>query len=147
MDQRGSPHPYASCSACANTLGPAISVPTVKSKEDTSTKELDITSLTESAIESLRTDDPFMYYSVFKPTGNHGRDPDIISITQNLRKESQLSSFVVSRRSRISVECDPLTAVLQEMMEDNCECSEREHRLIHCDCFHGDECSTCMSFS
>lgn len=148
QQRRSTPQLYASSSAYASTLGPVISVPTFKAKEETTTKELDVASLTESAVRSLRNEDPFMYYSVFKPTGSHNcEDTDLVSMSQNLRKEGQISSLIISRQSCISVECDPLIAILQEMLEDNREASVRGRTANFCDCLDGDACSKCTFFS
>jgi hypothetical protein len=80
------------------------------------TKELDITTLnTEASTEDLLKKDPFMYYSVFKPTGSPAREA-ANHVTEMQRSNDGHPSMMVKRKTRISVECDVLTA-LQEMFE------------------------------
>jgi hypothetical protein len=105
--------------ANVNTTGPMTEViPTFRSEEDNVARELDITTLTESAADSLRINDPFMYYSIFKPTGNHvGEVSNLLSMLESNESERQSASVMVSRKTRISVECDFCTALLELMQE------------------------------
>ncbi|KAL3786685.1 hypothetical protein HJC23_002774 [Cyclotella cryptica] len=106
-------------------------VPTFQSEEDHVVVELDITTLTESAINSLRTDDPFMYYSIFKPTGNPAREvSDLLSTLESNESEQRLASQLVSRKSRISVEADFSTALL-ELMEEMPEIGGTNNEYQH----------------
>ncbi|KAL7487120.1 hypothetical protein ACHAW6_012716 [Cyclotella cf. meneghiniana] len=83
-----------------------ILVPTFPS-EPRKPKQVDVSKLTKDDIQSLRKDDPFMYYSI---PGVSKADllcqPVDCSNLQSLIRGDASCSRVVSRRSRVSTECD-----------------------------------------
>ncbi|KAL7517579.1 hypothetical protein ACHAWX_002496 [Stephanocyclus meneghinianus] len=77
-------------------------------------KEFDIKRLkTRFDVDTLRQDDPFMYYSIF----NFDHDTD--DITSLLKENGECygseSTAKVHRRSRISVEYDPIIEIIKLM--------------------------------
>eukprot|EP00804_Cyclotella_cryptica_P030404 CCRYP_008491-RA/>CCRYP_008491-RA protein AED:0.36 eAED:0.36 QI:0/-1/0/1/-1/1/1/0/125 len=79
-------------------------------------KTFDIKRLkTRFDVETLRRDDPFMYYSIFK------YDHDAAGVSSLLQRNSECygsdSTVKVQRRSRISVECDHITEIMNCMSE------------------------------
>ena len=85
----------------------SFSIPTFKPESSSSkNKSVDVTALTASQISSLKTQDPFMYYSIFTPDG------EMISEIRNRvqgkeeSKEEKSNGVRVQRRTRISVERD-----------------------------------------
>ena len=86
----------------------SFSIPTFKPESSSSkNKSVDVTALTASQISSLKTQDPFMYYSIFTPDG------EMISEIRNRveqgkedSKEETSNGVRVQRRTRISVERD-----------------------------------------
>ncbi|KAL3793819.1 hypothetical protein HJC23_006179 [Cyclotella cryptica] len=83
-----------------------ILVPTFSS-EPRKTKQIDVSKLTEGDIQSLQKDDPFMYYSI--PGISEAellRETVDYSNLSSLIQGDGSCSGVVSRRSRLSTECD-----------------------------------------
>ena len=77
-----------------------IHVPTTNKMAVT---KIDLKQMSEKDITSLKRDDPFMYHSI----------PSIYSSTLNLKKRgaseiTSPSSSIVSRKTRLSTECDVL---------------------------------------
>jgi hypothetical protein len=79
--------------------------------EGQSTMEIDISSLTESQINALRREDPFLYYSIVKPTSNPNRS--VATAVQGAVNQGRGNVVVVQRQRRISVEVDDVTAGCQ----------------------------------
>ena len=74
--------------------------------EKAETRNIDITRLNNDAsINSLCKNNPFMYYSVFKPTGNHEMEA----------ANHVADSVMVKRKRHISVKCHVWT-VMKEIM-------------------------------
>ncbi|KAL7475583.1 hypothetical protein ACHAW6_001495 [Cyclotella cf. meneghiniana] len=121
-----------SSDAHVNTTDPMTEVvPTFRSEEDNIERELDITTLTESSADSLRINDPFMYYSIFKPTGNHaGEVSNLLSMLESNESERRSANVMVTRKTRISVECDFCSALL-ELMEDTPTIDGRDSENQH----------------
>jgi hypothetical protein len=91
-----------------------LSVPTIK--KEPATKKLDITTLTAATANSLRTEDAFMYYSVFKPTGHPDTElEDLMVMLQN--GDVPASTAIFERKTRISVECDALTMFTDDELQ------------------------------
>ena len=62
-------------------------------------KKVDILTLSTSQISSLRKDDPFMYYSIFRPNGQ-------LSSKFSGKDLQEDSTLMVQRRTRVSTESD-----------------------------------------
>ncbi|KAL7478017.1 hypothetical protein ACHAW6_003802 [Cyclotella cf. meneghiniana] len=87
-------------------------------------KEFDIKRLkTRFDADSLRQDDPSMYYSIFK--FDHDADGITSLLQQNSKCYGADSTVKVHRRSRISVEDDPFIEIVNLMSELGCAKSEQ----------------------
>ena len=91
----------------------SFSIPTFKPESSSSkNKSVDVTALTASQISSLKTQDPFMYYSIFTPDGEMISEirnrVELLSSSQGKEesKEEKSNGVRVQRRTRISVERD-----------------------------------------
>jgi hypothetical protein len=106
-------------------MGNVFSFPTFMPDEEQA-RQIDITALnTDASIDSLRKNDPFMYFSIFKPTGNHQMEA-ANHVAELQSGDGPSESVMVERKRRISVECDLLTAT-QEMLGlggDNAEADQ-----------------------
>jgi hypothetical protein len=74
-------------------------VPTVRNEER---REIDITSLTDDEINLLREEDPFLFYSIFRPT--HNQDvgfADVAPALQNNGNGGGPGPVMVERQSRL----------------------------------------------
>lgn len=69
-----------------------------------------------TSIDSLRVGDPFLYHTIFAPTGNLSRET-VSGIVSNAREhegdETNTTTVSVKRRKRISTEVDPMMLLLR----------------------------------
>jgi hypothetical protein len=100
-------HQPSSAANCAD-----IQFATFKGEETTEARVIDVSTLTAADIKALLTSDPFMYYSIFKPTiANHSE----AELLQHVGNEGPDAHVMVARQTRLSVECDATTVMLQMM--------------------------------
>jgi hypothetical protein len=107
-------------------------IPTFRNGEDGDAEELDITTLNESSVATLRRENPFMYFSIFDPLGNlrapvYNAVANLLSMMQGRVDGNQdekedgnhqgregssdhTPSVMVRRRTAVSTEVDSVTA-------------------------------------
>jgi hypothetical protein len=82
-------------------------VPTARNEER---REIDITSLTDEEIILLHQQDPFLFYSIFRPTHNQDLGfADVAPALQNNGNGGGPGPVMVERQSRLSTEMDAVT--------------------------------------
>jgi hypothetical protein len=87
-----------------------VLVPTIKEEHH---QEMDMRRLSENALITLRTKDPFMYHSI----------PEVHRATFTLQEVeyantiSSQASSIVTRKSRVSTECHP-SLLMEEFLHD-----------------------------
>jgi hypothetical protein len=82
-------------------------VPTVRNGER---REIDITSLTDEQLNLLREEDPFLFYSIFRPTRNQDLGfADVAPALQDNGNGGGQGPVMVERQGRLSTEVDAVT--------------------------------------
>lgn len=101
-------------------MKPLSNMMTVLTKSDEAEAiKIDLTKLTEEEVRAIRTHDSFMYFSIFKPTHYPvGETGNLTSRLDSARSQDHVSSLIVTRQTRISVECDTITALTRMLADD-----------------------------
>jgi hypothetical protein len=104
------PNGYSGGSGSDNnnhTTSVRIMVPTVRNGER---REIDITSLTDEQLNLLHEEDPFLFYSIFRPTRNQDLGfADVALALQDNRNGGGQGPVMVERLGRLSTEVDAVT--------------------------------------
>jgi hypothetical protein len=117
-----------------------ITVPTFN---DAPERQIDIAKLSSSEISSLKSDDPFMYYSIpsVREASMRNREVDLSALTASFSasdSSSDKKAIKVTRQRRVSTECYPdswtdtlndlefMAAVPRSATEENHESSSED---------------------
>lgn len=117
---QSSKQPYNSSNIIANHVNEVITVPTFKPSSHKPKMELNVHTLSEASIDSLRCKDPFMYYSLFTASDAISKSKIVSAFKNSI--EQGATSLQVERRSCVSAECDAVTFLArcpQELISEN----------------------------
>jgi hypothetical protein len=79
----------------------------VKTIFEKPTKKIDLSSLDSSDVAALKTEDPFMYYSIKSATNVHQGSEMTLNRSGQHYKDIEQEALIVERKSRVSYETYP----------------------------------------